>query len=149
MDFDEIKINKDTQKFVKDISELPPEKYQKVRGMLETLERQQQAEAHLENKRGWRYMWQRTPKPYLLMLGYFVFFGSVGSFGYSAFSHASEIQTTFLIVLGIIMLAPLIPVCFLSYRYVKHMENEKRNSKIDILGEADKLSEGLRTPQSK
>lgn len=56
MDFDEIKVNKDTQKFVKDISELPSEKYQKVRGMLEALERQQQAEAHLENKRGWRYM---------------------------------------------------------------------------------------------
>ena len=128
MDFDEIRINKNTQKFVKDISEWSPEKCNKIRGLLESLRGQHNAEANLENKRSWRYMWQRTPKPYLLMLGYFVFFGSVGSFGYGAFSHATEIQTTFLIVLGIIMLVPLIPVCFLSYRYVKRIEKEKKEN---------------------
>src|SRR3989344_5283573 len=90
MEYEALKVSKDTQKFVKDLSELKNEDYKKVMDLLEALKKQQDAEANLESKRGWRYMWQRTPKPYLLMLGYLVFFASVGSFGYNAFSRIEE-----------------------------------------------------------
>lgn len=122
-----LSVSKESQKFVKDLADLPAEEYHKVINVLGALEKQQDAEANLENKRGWRYMWQRTPKPYLLMLGYLVFFGSVGSFGYSAFSHAGENQIIFLILLSTIMIIPLIPVAYLSYNYIKN--SNKRDFK--------------------
>jgi len=125
MEYNDVRISKDTQKFIGDVSNLSPEKHNKVMRFLEGLEHQQNAEANLENKRGWRYMWQRTPKPYLLMLGYLVFFGSVGSFGYGAFSHAGENQIIFLLVLALIMVVPIIPVAYLSYNYIKN--SNKKN----------------------
>ena len=115
-----LRISKNTQKFVNDVANLPPHKYDKVMGFLETLEKQQNTESHLENKRGWRYMWQRTPKPYLLMLGYLVFLAPVGSFGYQALSHVSqEFHTIYFLILLLILILPLSVVFYLSYNYVK------------------------------
>lgn len=125
-DFEKIKVAKDTQKFVGDLADLPSEKYHKVMGILGALEKQQDAEARLENGRGWRYMWQRTPKPYLLMLGYLVFLAPVGSFGYHAMPSINEgYQLIFLAVLSTILLLPLLVVFYLSYHYVKQ-ENKDR-----------------------
>jgi len=125
MEYEALKVSKDTQKFVKDLSELKNEDYKKVMDLLEALKKQQDAEANLESKRGWRYMWQRTPKPYLLMLGYLVFFASVGSFGYNTFSRIEELKIAFLIVFGVIMISPLIVVSLMSYHYMKHNKSEK------------------------
>ena len=98
-------ISKDSQKFVTEISNLSDTKYQKLMDFIELLRKQQEAEAHLENKRGWRYMWQRTPKPYLLMLGYLVFLAPVGSFGYQTISNIPDNQKiVFQVILG--------PYCF-------------------------------------
>lgn len=130
-----LKVSKNTQKFVKDLADLPNEKYHKVKNLLNTLEKQQEAEAHLENKRGWRYMWQRTPKPYLLMLGYLVFLAPVGSLGYQAFSHVpNKSQVLYLIILASILILPLLVVFYLSYNYIKQRikedkENEKQEEK--------------------
>lgn len=126
---DEIRIAKGTQKFVKDLSDLPKEKYLKTKDLLETLGSQQSAEAQLENKRGWRYMWQRTPKPFLVMMGYFVGFGSIGSFGYSNYSKAVGFEQLYLTSLIVIMIAPLILVGILTYFYMKTglKENKEEN----------------------
>ena len=121
---DEIKIDKNTQKFIGEVSKFSNEQHHKVIAFLDKLKIQQDAEANLESKKGWRYMWQRTPKPYLLMLGYLVFFGSVGSFGWNAFQHA-ENQTIFLIIFGLLMIFPLAIVSYLSYQYVKHLKDNK------------------------
>jgi len=130
MDYNEsLSISKDTQKFVKDLSELPPQKCHQVLQMLSALEKQQYAEASLENKRGWRYMWQRTPKPYLLMLAYFVFLAPVGSFGYQAFqSLGDNFKTAFLISLTSILVLPLLIVFYLSYQYIKNKKLEEISS---------------------
>lgn len=120
-----IAVSKESQKFVKDLSDLPPEKFHKVMNLLGALEKQQDAEANLENKRGWRYMWQRTPKPYLLMLAYLVFLAPVGSFGYQALSHVPENnQLFFSIILLVILILPLLVVFYLSYNYVKKQKDE-------------------------
>lgn len=127
-DVDRLKVPKDTQKFVTDLANLPTEKYNKVMNILCALEKQQEAEAHLENKRGWRYMWQRTPKPYLLMLGYLVFLAPVGSLGYQAFSHVpDDKKIVYLIILSVILILPLLVVFYLSYHYIKqrHQEEQK------------------------
>lgn len=50
-EIERIAVSRDSQKFVKDLSDLPPEKYHKVVGILQALEKQQDAEANLENKR--------------------------------------------------------------------------------------------------
>jgi len=129
MEDERIKISKDTQKFITDVSMLPNDKYNKVMDFLENLKNQQEAEAHLENKRGWRYMWQRTPKPFLVMMGYFVGFGSIGSFGYSNYPKATGFEEIYLISLIIIMVSPLILVTILSYYYIKtglNKKNERR-----------------------
>src|SRR3989344_4944871 len=130
MEEEKLKVSKDTQKFIADLADLPPLKYQQVIHVLQTLEKQQEAEAHLENKRGWRYMWQRTPKPYLLMLGYLVFLAPVGSLGYQSLSYIpNEIKVIHLITLTIILILPLIVVSYLSYYYIKQRikENESKD----------------------
>src|SRR3989344_7729221 len=130
-DVDKIKVPKDTQKFVTDLSDLPAEKYNKVMNVLQTLEKQQEAEAHLENKRGWRYMWQRTPKPYLLMLGYLVFLAPVGSLGYQAFSHMpDDKKVIYLIILAAILILPLLVVFYLSHNYIKQRKTEEQTTEI-------------------
>jgi len=134
-DVNGLKVSKDTQKFVTDLADLSTEKYNKVRNILGVLEKQQVAEANLENKRGWRYMWQRTPKPYLLMLGYLVFLAPVGSFGYQAFSNVSDkYKIIFLIILLIILILPLLVVFYLSYHYIKKgdIEYEGSEKKVEI-----------------
>jgi hypothetical protein len=125
-EFEEIRISKDTQKFVKYLSDLHPDKARKVITLISALRDQQFAEKGLENARGWRYMWQRTPKPYLLMLAYFVFFGAVGGFGYQAISKSPTTLTQNSIILLAIVLIPLILVFYISYQYVK---NEKLHEK--------------------
>ena len=131
MDDERIRISKNTQKFITDVSRLPNDKYNKVMDFLENLKNQQEAEAHLENKRGWRYMWQRTPKPYLLMLGYLVFLAPIGSIGYQAFSHMpDESKIIFLIVLATILILPLIVVFYLSYHYINQRKEEKIDNKF-------------------
>jgi len=130
-DVDKIKVPKDTQKFVTDLSNLPTEKYNKVMNLLGALEKQQEAEAHLENKRGWRYMWQRTPKPYLLMLGYLVFLAPVGSLGYQAFSHMpDDKKVIYLIILAAILILPLLVVFYLSHNYIKQRKTEEQTTEI-------------------
>ena len=126
MEDERIKISKNTQKFITDISRLSNDKYNKLMNFLEKLKNQQDTEANLENKRGWRYMWQRTPKPYLLMLGYLVFLAPVGSLGYQAISHIPDDQKLiFQIILASILLLPLAVVFFLSYDFVKQRKEEK------------------------
>ncbi len=126
MDEEIIKISKNTQKFITDVSRLPNDKYNKVMDFLKKLKEQQEAEAHLENRRGWRYIWQRTPKPYLLMLGYLVFLAPVGSFGYQAISHIPDNQKIiFQIIFASILLLPLAVVFFLSYHFVKQRKREE------------------------
>ncbi len=120
-----MEISKNTQKFIYDISRLSNGKYEKVMGFLENLRDQQNAEANLENKRGWRYMWQRTPKPYLLMMGYLVFLAPVGSLGYQAISHIPDDQKIiYQIILALVLLLPLSVVFYLSYNYIK-IENKE------------------------
>jgi len=128
-----IAVSKESQKFVKDLSDLPPEKYHKVMNILGALEKQQDAEANLENKRGWRYMWQRTPKPYLLMLAYLVFLAPVGSFGYQSLSYIPENnQIFFSIMLLVILILPLLVVFYLSYNYVKQQKSEENKEEKQI-----------------
>ncbi len=123
---DRIKVSKDTQKFVMDLADLAPDKCKKVIAVLDALRSQQGAEADMEHKRGWRYMWQRTPKPYLLMLGYLVFLAPVGGFGYNALQYVGEEhKIIFLITLSAILLLPLIVVFYLSYHYVKQGKTEE------------------------
>lgn len=122
----ELKISKNAQKFVTDLSNLPKEKYLKVKDLLIVLGKQNDAEANLENKRGWRYMWQRTPKPFLVMMGYFVGFGSIGSFGYANYSKAVGFEQLYLYSLMSIMIAPLILVGILTYFYIKNENNNER-----------------------
>jgi uncharacterized BrkB/YihY/UPF0761 family membrane protein len=130
MEDERIRVSKDTQKFITDISQLSHDKYEKVVGFLENLRNQQEAEAHLESKRGWRYMWQRTPKPYLLMLGYLVFLAPVGSFAYQAVSHIPDEQKIiYQIILALILLLPLVVVFYLSYNYLKQRKNEEKIEK--------------------
>jgi len=136
---EEIEISGNTQKFIMDISNLSQEKYQKTIDFIEKLTDQQNAEAELESKRGWRYMWQRTPKPYLLLLGYFVFFGAVGSFGYNAYSYAGNHQIMFLMILAAIMILPLIPVSYLSYCYVKKIDIQEDKPK-DVIIKQDTIN---------
>ncbi len=132
MDEERIRISKDTQKFITDISNLSDTKYNKLMDFLENLRNQQNAEAHLENKRGWRYMWQRTPKPYLLMLGYLVFLAPVGSFGYQAISHIPDNQKLiFQIILALILLLPLAVVFYLSFHYIKQRKKEEGLEKLE------------------
>jgi len=120
-----MEISKNTQKFIYDISRLSNGKYEKVMGFLENLRDQQNAEANLENKRGWRYMWQRTPKPYLLMMGYLVFLAPVGSLGYQAISHIPDDQKIiYQIILALVLFLPLSVVFYLSYNYIK-IENKE------------------------
>lgn len=127
MDEERIKISKDTQKFIFNVSRLSNDRYQKVMNFLEKLRNQQDSEANLENKRGWRYMWQRTPKPYLLMLAYLVFLAPVGSFGYQAFSHVPENQKLiFLIILTLILLLPLFVVFYLSFHFIKQRKEDRK-----------------------
>jgi len=126
----ELKVSKNTQKFISDLAELHPTKRKEIVEVLNALSDQQQSEAHMENKRGWRYMWQRTPKPYLLMLAYLVFLAPVGSIGYQAFNSVPvEFKTFFLISLLLVLLLPLTVVFYLSYQYVhkkiKNIEVEK------------------------
>lgn len=121
-----LSVSKESQKFVKDLVDLSPEDYHKVMNVLGALEKQQDAEANLENKRGWRYMWQRTPRPYLLMLAYLVFLAPVGGFGYQALSHVAENnQIFFSIILLLILILPLLVVFYLSYNYVKQNKMEE------------------------
>jgi len=123
----EIKVSKNTQEFVTNLSNLSQDKYTKVMNTLCALKNQNEAEAYLEDKKGWRYMWQRTPKPYLLMLAYLVFLAPVGSFGYQAFSNVSDnFKIIFLISLSLIMILPLLVVFYLSYNFVKHGEKEEK-----------------------
>ncbi len=125
MEDERMEISKNTQKFIYDISRLSNGKYEKVMGFLENLRDQQNAEANLENKRGWRYMWQRTPKPYLLMMGYLVFLAPVGSLGYQAISHIPDDQKIiYQIILALVLLLPLSVVFYLSYNYIK-IENKE------------------------
>ena len=120
-----LSVSKESQKFVKDLADLPNDEYHKVMNVLGALEKQQDAEANLENKRGWRYMWQRTPKPYLLMLAYLVFIAPVGSVGYQALSHVTENnQILFSAILLLILILPLLVVFYLSYNYVKQQKAE-------------------------
>ena len=122
-DVERIKVSENTQKFITYISKLPNDKYKKVMDFLENLKNQQETEAYLENKRGWRYMWQRTPKPYLLMLGYLVFLAPVGSLGYQAFSYTpDENKIIYLSILAAILILPLLVVFYLSYHYVQRKE---------------------------
>ncbi|VUT27641.1 MAG: hypothetical protein SYNGOMJ08_00188 [Candidatus Syntrophoarchaeum sp. GoM_oil] len=130
-DFERIKVSEDTQKFITYVSKLPNDKYNKVMDLIENLKNQQEAEAHLENKRGWRYMWQRTPKPYLLMLGYLVFLAPVGSFGYQAFSYMpDENKIIYLIILATILILPLLVVFYLSYHYVQRQEESEKDCSL-------------------
>ena len=129
MDDTEIRIAKGTQKFVKELSDLPKDKYLKTKDLLDSLANQQSNEAQLENKRGWRYMWQRTPKPFLVMMGYFVGFGSIGSFGYANYSKAVGFEQLYLYSLMGIMIAPLILVGILTYFYIK---NETSKNDVEI-----------------
>jgi hypothetical protein len=131
MEDSEIRIGKGTQKFVKELSELPKDKYLKTKDLLETLGKQQENEAQLENKRGWRYMWQRTPKPFLVMMGYFVGFGSIGSFGYANYSKAIGFEQLYLFSLMIIMVTPLILVGVLTYFYIKGENKKNRENNED------------------
>src|SRR3989344_8136451 len=132
-DVNGLKVSKDTQKFVTDLADLSTEKYNKVRNILGVLEKQQVAEANLENKRGWRYMWQRTPKPYLLMLAYLVFLAPVGSFGYQSLSYIPENnQIFFSIMLLVILILPLLVVFYLSYNYVKQQKSEENKEEKQI-----------------
>ncbi len=122
---EKIRVSKDSQKFITDISTLPDKEYNKVMKFLENLKNQQEAEAHLENQRGWRYMWQRTPKPYLLMLSYLVFLAPVGSLGYQAFSNIpNENKIIYLVILATILILPLLVVFYLSYHYINQREEE-------------------------
>lgn len=129
-DMDKIKISKDTQKFITNVFRLPTHKYNRLIDFLEKLKNQQEAEAHLENKRGWRYMWQRTPKPYLLMLGYLIFLAPVGSFGYQAFSYMpDESKVIYLLIFAAILILPLLVVFYLSYHYIKQRKREEYDTK--------------------
>ena len=126
MEEERINISKGSQKFVVDISKFSDAKQRKVLEVLDMLRQQQDAEANLEHKRGWRHMWERTPKPYLLMLGYFVFFATVGSMGFYAFMKIGDmdkIKQLYLIVFALIMLVPLLPVSYLSFKYANSKEN--------------------------
>jgi hypothetical protein len=116
-----IKFNKNTQKFISEISKYKPNQIKNIIKILNNLENQQNSEANLENKKGWRLMWERTPKPYLLTLGYLVFFGPVGWAGYSTFSKISniEIQSFYLIILFLTMFFPLIVTSLISYHFIK------------------------------
>lgn len=126
---DEVRIAKGTQVFVRNLSELPPEKQKRTLELLDAISKQQDVEANLEKQRGWRYMWQRTPKPYLLFLAYFVFLGSVGSFGYGAYSHVAEAnQVLFMWVLAGVLILPLLPISFLSIYYIVHLKPEEEES---------------------
>ncbi len=128
-----IKVSKDTQRFITDISKLPDKEYNKVMNILENLKNQQEAEAHLESQRGWRYMWQRTPKPYLLMLGYLVFLAPVGGLGYQAFSNMpNENKVTYLVILATILILPLLVVFYLSYHYINPKKEEGKISDNNI-----------------
>ncbi|MDP3026703.1 MAG: hypothetical protein Q8N63_03270 [Nanoarchaeota archaeon] len=127
-----LSVSKDSQKFVKDLADLPTDEYHKVMNLLGALEKQQDAEANLESKRGWRYMWQRTPRPYLLMLAYLVFLAPVGGFGYQALSHVAENnQILFSVILLLILIIPLLVVFYLSYNYVKQQKTEASNNQIN------------------
>jgi len=127
-----LKVSKDTQKFVADLADLPSEKYHKVTDILSSLEKQHDAEANLEKQRGWRYMWQRTPKPFLLMLGYLVFLAPVGSIAYQAFSSIpDQFKTAYLIIMACTLLLPLLVVFYLSYHYIKK-GNEEGGEASDI-----------------
>ena len=129
---EKISISKDTQKFIKNISILEGNEYRQVIDFLKELKNQQEAEARLENARGWRYMWQRTPKPYLLMLGYLVFLAPVGSLGYQAFSHMpDENKIVYLVILATILILPLLVVFYLGYHYIKQRnEEDKKNGSL-------------------
>lgn len=133
----ETRIAKGTQKFIKELSNLPRDKYMKTKILLETLGKQQNSEANLESKRGWRYMWQRTPKPFLVMMGYFVAFGSIGSFGYSNYPKAIGFEQLYLVSLISIMIAPLILVGILSYHYIKNNIEQKEKEESDKENNSD------------
>lgn len=133
MEEDRLRVSKDTQKFVADLADLPPEKHRKVLSVLEALEKQQGAEAELENKRGWRYMWQRTPKPFLLMLGYLVFLAPVGSVGYHSLSYIPDTQKNlYLFILLAILILPLCVVFYLSYNYMKHTKLLPEKEEVEV-----------------
>ncbi len=121
-----LKVSKDTQKFVLDLADLTIEKHRKVIDALEALEKQQTAEANMERQKGWRFMWQRTPKPYLLMLGYLVFLASVGSFGYHSFSSVPDpFKFFYLISMLCVLILPLLVVFYLSYHYIRKRDKEE------------------------
>ncbi len=76
-------------------------------------------------------MWQRTPKPYLLMMGYLVFLAPVGSLGYQAISYIPDDQKTlYQIILASILLLPLLVVFYISYNYIKQRNEEKKEEII-------------------
>ena len=122
MEKESITISKDTRKLIDDISRYPKDKYDKVINFLETLDSQQSSEAELEKQRGWRHMWERTPKPFLLLMGYFVFLAPVGSVGYYSSSLLSENLEYFIpyyfIILFLIIIIPLLIVSHISYKYL-------------------------------
>ncbi len=123
----EIKVEKNTQIFVKNLSELSTEKRNNVIEILNTLQKQQQSESDLEHNRGWRYIWQRTPKPFLLMMGYLIFLAPVGSLGYKAFEYAGDDnKVIFLIILTAILILPLLVVFYLSYHFINQKKIEKK-----------------------
>ena len=127
-----IRVAKNTQKFVKDLADLNHRDYEKVMDLLEALEKQQATEAHLENKRGWRYLWQRTPKPYLLMMAYLVFLAPVGSVGYHALTYFPEAyKALYISILAGILILPLGVVFFLSYHYIKQRIKEEKEEDKD------------------
>lgn len=138
-EYNNLRIEKNTQKFIQYISDLSPEKANKVLKFLETLKEQQDIEAKLESKRGWRYMWQRTPKPYLLALGYFIFFGGIGISGYQAISKYPETMTKNSIILGLILLLPFMLVAYLGIRYVKDKTLQEKDIEESQAKQDDKL----------
>jgi len=123
-DLEKYKVSKDTQKFVKYLADMPAEKHDKLIESLEALEKQCDAEACLEKQRGWRYMWQRTPKPFLLMLAYLVFLAPVGSLGYQNLSSIPEGDRTFYLII-LVTILPLAVVFYLSYHYLKQKPEEE------------------------
>jgi len=121
-DIEEYNVNPKTIKFIEGIARWTPEQRRQVSQVLGALGQQQTAESSLESARGWRYMWQRTPKVHLLMLAYFVFFGSAAFAGFWTYRIITTYQVLYLSVFAAIMLIPLIVVFYLSYNYVKHIK---------------------------
>ncbi len=113
MDYDEIcEVSKETQKFIREISNYDEKKVKNIKTILNSLENQQRAEAKKEFNKQLRYIFEKATPETVPFLVYCIYVGLAGLFSFFMILNKYD-GIEFYVVSGILVLMMVLPMFLL------------------------------------